>query len=86
MPRRFEERAEALTVILILTQVLMYLFRADPKLAKVLPDALQRAIDDFRFVDGWSAEDEMRARESMRHAADKIIGLAHPSVRRKRGG
>lgn len=86
MARRFEERAEALAVILILTQVLMYLFRADPKLAKVLPDALQRAIDDFRFVDGWSADDEMRARESMRHAADKIIGLALQSARGRKKG
>lgn len=72
MPR-FRERAETLATRLVLTHLLAHAFRGDLRLAAIFASDLQRAIDGFEFLDGWSPTDEGRAREYMRSSADEIV-------------
>lgn len=80
--RRFKERAEFLALRIIVTRILLIMFRADPKLVKPFTEGIDRTIDTFEFVDGWSNSDELRGREYMRMAAEWII---LPAVRSLKG-
>ncbi len=78
----FKERAEFLALRIIVTRLLLIMFRADPKLARPFVEQIDRTIDTFEFVDGWSESDELRGREYMRMAAEWIIG---PAIRGLKG-
>jgi len=79
--RKFRERAEALAVQLILTQILAHAFRADTKFARAFSRGIEHSIENFQFTNGWSDTDEMKGREYMRVAADEIIGPAMAAMR-----
>lgn len=83
MARKFKDRAEALAVQVILTQVLAHAFHEDRKLAKAFTQGIEHSIDNFDFKDGWTPSDIMRGREYMRIAADEIIGPALSAVDEK---
>jgi len=81
--RKFKERAEALAVQIILTQLLAHAFHSNPKFAKAFTQGVEHSIDNFQFRNGWAPSDEMRGREYMRIAADEIIGPALPTKKQR---
>jgi hypothetical protein len=81
---QFKEHAEFLALRVIVTRLLMVVFRADPDIVEPFTQGVDRNIDTFEFVDGWSDSDVMRGREYMRMAADWIIRPAIRETKRRR--
>jgi len=84
MSQTFKERAEALAMQIILTQILAHAFREDAKFARVFTRGIEFSIDNFDFRDGWSEAQMLRGREFVRSAADAIIAPALNAARRPR--
>lgn len=76
MSKRYRERAEALAVQIILTQLLAHAFQADRKFAKAFAQGVEHSIDNFEFKNGWTQAEMLRGREFMRSAVDEIIAPA----------
>lgn len=82
--RRFKQHAEFLALRIIVSRILLVMFRADPKLVKPFTEDIDRTIENFEFVDGWAESDTLRGREYMSMAADWVISPAVRGIKGRR--
>jgi hypothetical protein len=82
--REFKDAAEFLALRVIVTRILVELFRDRPGIVRPFTEGIDRTIDTFEFTDGWSNADVMNGREYMRMAADWIIRPALEDARKRR--
>jgi hypothetical protein len=82
MSSTVRERAEVFANRIVLTHLVAYLFKEDPKMVRSFRASTHQTVDQFQFVDGWQPQDEARVRRYLREYVDQVIGPAAKSVRR----